>query len=62
MTFQCKSSAMSSWGKYLPEEGSKGGLVLITLCWLKVCSKLPERQGLGVQFLYIWASKKAPEC
>lgn len=41
---------------------SKAGLVLIALCWLKICSKLPERQRLGVKFLYFWASKKAPYC
>lgn len=56
---------MSSWGKYLLEEGvllNKAGLVLVAPCCLKVCSKPPGSQGLGVQFLYIWASKMAPEC
>lgn len=33
---------MSSWGKYLPKKGVSAGL--------KVCSKLPERQGWEFNF------------
>ena len=35
------------------------GLVLVALCWLKVNSRPPGSQGLGVHALYILASKEA---